>query len=129
MNQAESSGEPTVGGQRVPVNMWETGGSLVVVAPMPGVMAEDVKVSLEGGTLSLQAGERSGAQKRDYRLHEWGYGPYERTLELPDGYRGSVAATLGNGQLAVRVGKTGTGEDQQSQTVVPSTAGTTDNDL
>jgi HSP20 family molecular chaperone IbpA len=121
-----SEAKATVGGQHVPVNMWETGGSLVVVAPMPGVMAEDVEVSLEGGTLRLRAGERSQAQKRDYSLHEWGYGPYERTLELPDAYRGSVAATLGNGQLAVRVGKTGTGEDQQSQTVVPSTAGTSD---
>lgn len=127
MSQLEPSGEGTVGDRHVPVNMWETGGSLVVVAPMPGVMAEDVLVALEGGTLTLRAGERSRAQKRDYHLHEWGYGPYERTLELPDAFRGSVAATLGNGQLAVRVGKTGTGEDQQSQTVVPSTAGTTDN--
>jgi HSP20 family molecular chaperone IbpA len=72
MDQVESSGEPTVGGQHVPVNMWETGGSLVVVAPMPGVMAGDVEVALEGGTLTLRAGERSRAQKRDYHLHEWG---------------------------------------------------------
>jgi HSP20 family molecular chaperone IbpA len=119
--------ERSIGEQHVPVNVWLTDRSVVVVAPMPGVMAEDVEVELDQTHLTLRAACRTPAD-RDYVLHEWHYGPYERRLELPDGYQGSVVASLGNGQLAVRVAKTGTGEDQQHQSVRPTTAGHDDLD-
>ena len=116
-----------VGVQQAPVNAWVTDRAVVVVAAMPGVVADDVEITLDQTTLTLRAECRTPAAKRDYVLHEWHYGPYERTLDLPDGYQGSVVATFGNGQLAVRVAKTGTGEDQQHQTIRPSTAGHDDN--
>jgi HSP20 family molecular chaperone IbpA len=90
--------------QHLPVNMYEATDAVVVVAPMPAVMAGDVHVSVEGRTLRIQADQRSEAEK-DYLLHEWTYGPYERDVELPQGFAGGGEATLGNGQLAVRVTK------------------------
>ena len=43
------------------------------------------------------------AGPREYLLHEWEYGGYERQLDLPAGYGGGVEASLHNGQLVVRV--------------------------
>jgi HSP20 family molecular chaperone IbpA len=88
--------------QAVPVNMYETPAAMVVVAPLPAVTPSDVTVELRPGTLRFYAHLRSAAP-RDYVLHEWEYGGYERELELPAGFGGGVEATLTNGQLAVRV--------------------------
>lgn len=89
--------------QRVPVNVYETEGAVVIVAPFPGVMADDIEVNVDGRNVSMRAGMRSEAQKRDYIAHEWDYGPYERTVEIPTGFGGQASASFGNGQLAVRV--------------------------
>ena len=88
--------------QTVPVNVFEASEALVVVAPLPAVTADDVSVELRGSTLRFWAHVRSAAP-RDYLLHEWDYGGYERELRLPEGYGGTVEASLGNGQLAIRV--------------------------
>jgi HSP20 family protein len=90
--------------QRVPVNVYETNGALVVVAALPGVMADDIELTLERGRLTIQAAMRTAAPK-DYLMHEWTYGPYERTLEIPADVGREVNATHGNGQLAVSLAK------------------------
>ena len=89
-------------GPQVPGNMYEAEGAMVVVAPLAGVMPDDVNVSLDGNTLTIRAAMRTAAPK-DYVLHEWHYGPYERSLDLPDGFGPQVETSFGNGQLAVRV--------------------------
>jgi HSP20 family molecular chaperone IbpA len=88
--------------QAVPVNVYETTGALVVVAPLPAVTSDDVTIELRGNCLRFWAHLRSAAP-RDYLIHEWEYGGYEREVELPDGYGSSVEASLANGQLAIRV--------------------------
>ncbi|MEY2422715.1 MAG: hypothetical protein QOI95_2782 [Acidimicrobiaceae bacterium] len=88
--------------QRVPVNVYETTGALVVIAPLPAVQANDVTIELRPGTLRFWAHLRS-AGPRDYLVREWDYGGYEREVDLPDGYGSSVEASLTNGQLAIRV--------------------------
>ena len=91
--------------QPVPVNMYEATGALVVVAPLPAVTADDVRVEIRPGapaTLRFWARVRS-AGPREFLLHEWEYGGYERQLDVPDGFGGGVEATLNNGQLAIRV--------------------------
>jgi len=91
--------------QGVPVNVYEATGALVLVAPMPAVTNTDVGVELRPGppsTLRIWAHVRS-ASPRQYLLHEWEYGGYERQLELPAGFGSDVEATLKNGQLVVRV--------------------------
>ncbi|MBW3645568.1 MAG: Hsp20/alpha crystallin family protein, partial [Actinobacteria bacterium] len=65
--------------QQVPVNMYEAEQAVVVVAPLPGVMADDITVTVDGRVLTIAADLRTRAPK-DYLLHEWHYGPYERTV-------------------------------------------------
>jgi HSP20 family molecular chaperone IbpA len=94
--------EATMSPQRVPVNVYEATGALVIVAPLPAVTAKDVTVELRPGAVRFWAQLRS-AGPRDYLIHEWHYGGYEREVELPGGFGGGVEATLSNGQLAIRV--------------------------
>lgn len=96
--------ERTMAPQTVAVNAYETSTTLVVLAPMPAVSPEDVTVELRTGSLRFWSHVRS-AGPREFLIHEWEYGGYEREIDLPDGYGGEVEATLANGQLAVRVHK------------------------
>ena len=103
--EATATTEAEMRPQSVPVNLYEAREALVLVAPMPAVMNGDVCVELCPGspaTLRVWAHVRSAAP-REYLVHEWEYGGYERQLDLPAGYGGGVEATLRNGQLVVRV--------------------------
>jgi len=88
--------------QSVPVNVYETTAALVIVAPLPAVTASDVSIELKPGALRFWASLRSAAP-REYLVHEWDYGGYEREVDLPDGFGGGVEASLANGQIAIRV--------------------------
>ena len=88
--------------QAVPVNVYETTSALVIVAPLPAVTAADVTIELRPGTLRFFAHLRSAAP-REYLVHEWDYGGYEREIDVPDKYGGAVEASLANGQIAIRV--------------------------
>jgi HSP20 family molecular chaperone IbpA len=99
---ATAEAEATMRAQRVPVNMYEASNALVVVAPLPAVTADDVRIELQPGSLRFWAHLRSAAP-REYLLNEWDYGGYEREIELPSGYGSGVEASLANGQLAIRV--------------------------
>ena len=88
--------------QRVPINVYETSGALVIVAPFPAVQPGDVTIELRPGVVRIVGRLRSSGP-REYLVQEWEYGGYEREVELPEGYGGGVEASLANGQLAVRV--------------------------
>jgi len=109
---AAAAGQP----QSVPVNMYEAERALVLVAPLPGVMADDIEVVIDGRRATIAAAMRSSAPK-DYLLHEWHYGPYERVVDLPEGFGGPAEATFANGQLALRIER-GPATDGQTVAVV-----------
>ena len=88
--------------QNVPVNAYETPGAFVILAPLPAVTAADVSVELTDGSVRFWA-ELRAAGTRTYVIHEWEYGGYERTVDVPRGYGAGVEASLANGQLAIRV--------------------------
>lgn len=94
--------EATMRPQNVPVNVYEASGALVVVGPLPAVTADDVTIELRDRRLRFWASLRS-AGPREYLVHEWEYGGYEREIELPEDYGAGVEASLANGQLAIRV--------------------------
>lgn len=102
VTRATAETEAEMRPQPVPVNVYETPGALVIVAPVPAVSAEDVTIELRPGQLRFWAHLRSAAP-REYLVHEWDYGGYEREVDLPDGYGGGVEASLANGQIAIRV--------------------------
>ena len=99
---ATAATEATMRPQAVPVNMYEASEALVIVAPLPAVQPTDVTVELREGSLRFWSHLRSSGP-REYLLHEWEYGGYEREIELPAGYGSAVEATMANGQLAIRV--------------------------
>ncbi len=88
--------------QRVPINVYETSAAMVIVAPLPAVTADDVTVEVRPGRLRFYAELRS-AGPREYLVHEWEYGGFEREVDLPPEYGAGVECTLSNGQLAIRV--------------------------
>jgi len=88
--------------QPVPVNVYEAGEALVVVAPLPAVTPADVQIELEPGHLRFWAHLRSSGP-REFLVNEWEYGGYERVLDIPAGYGSGVEASLANGQLVIRV--------------------------
>ena len=102
--------------QRVPVNVYESSGALVIVAPMPAVVHDDVTIELRPGAVRFWARLRS-AGPRTYLVNEWDYGGYEREVEVPDGFGAGIEATLANGQLAVRVLR---GEPADTVTIKPT---------
>src|SRR5688500_5295624 len=83
--EATETAEATIARQEVPVNMYETTGALVIVAAMPAVQPDDVTIELHGNLLSIRAQVRS-AGPREYLVHEWDYGGYERELSIPEGF-------------------------------------------
>jgi HSP20 family molecular chaperone IbpA len=88
--------------QNVPVNAYETSSAFVILAPFPAVTEDDVSVELTEGSVRIWAELRS-AGPREYAIHEWEFGGYERSVELPPGFGSGVEAVLTNGQLVVRV--------------------------
>jgi HSP20 family molecular chaperone IbpA len=100
--EATAKAEATMRTQTVPINVFETASAVVIVAPLPAVHPSDVTIELRDRTLRFWAHLRSAAP-RDYLVHEWDYGCYEREVDLPEGYGGGLDASLGNGQLAIRV--------------------------
>ena len=68
-----------------PVDVFEQKDALRIVAELPGVKADDVRISLENNVLTLQGEKRrEGVQEDDkaYRF-ERAYGMFERSFTLP----------------------------------------------
>jgi HSP20 family molecular chaperone IbpA len=94
------AGQPGGEMQHVPVNVYESEGALVLVAPLPGVMPDNVEVTVRRGQVGIRAAMRAPAPK-DYLIHEWHYGPFERAVDVPEDFGAEVRVSFGNGQLAV----------------------------
>lgn len=116
--EATAATEATMRTQSVPVNVYEAPEALVIVAPLPAVSPNDVTIELRDGAVRFWARLRSAAP-REYLVHEWEYGGYEREVELPPGFGEGMAASLANGQLAIRVLR---GDFVDAVTIHPSPA-------
>lgn len=68
----------------LPVNIYQTGHDLVVLAPVPGLAPEDISLELRPNTLTIRGRLRGpGQEDRNYLFREWSYGPCTRIVELP----------------------------------------------
>lgn len=91
-----------------PLNIYEETDRMVVTAEIPGVKPEDLDISLEGDTLSIQ-GKRDSRQDDftiSYHRREIESGSFSRALALPvkvDVER--ISAKLTNGILTVTLMK------------------------
>lgn len=68
-----------------PVDVLEETGAIRIMAELPGVRPEDVKISVEGNVLTVHGTKQQMAEERTERVHRYErtYGAFERTFTLP----------------------------------------------
>jgi len=90
-----------------PMDVFEDEREVAVVVALPGVTAEDVEVSAEGGALVVRAERRPhfADSRHAVRQLEIPYGYFERRVPLPAGRFDALAHELNDGCLVVRLRK------------------------
>jgi HSP20 family protein len=68
-----------------PVDVLEAKDNLRIIAELPGVKGEDVKISLENNVLTIRGEKQQAAQESTERVHRYErcYGVFERSFQLP----------------------------------------------
>jgi HSP20 family protein len=75
------------------LDMYETEDKVVVKTAIPGVKVEDIKVSVSGETLTINAEtkEEEEVKRENYLRKERRFGSYCRTVTLPGGLKADSA--------------------------------------
>jgi HSP20 family protein len=90
------------------VDVFEDKESLKLVAELPGLKPEDVKITLENSTLTLRGEKKQVAEEKTERVHRYerSYGSFERSFSLPNTVDADkVAASFENGVLTITLPK------------------------
>ena len=87
----------------------ETDAAYLIKAEIPGVNKEDVKVTVQDGTLTLQGERKMEKEEKGKKFHriERSYGSFLRSFRIPeDADENSVKAEFKDGILNVTIAKT-----------------------
>jgi HSP20 family protein len=93
---------------RLPLDVRTTADALVVEASLPGFKPEDVEITVENGTLTIRAEDRSEDSREEggWVVREIARGSVMRTVTLPTGLEADKAeATFEHGVLRLRFPK------------------------
>jgi HSP20 family protein len=88
--------------------VFEDKDAVKIVAEVPGVNPEDVKISLENNILTLRGEKKQQAEEKSERVHRYErtYGTFERSFSLPSSVDPDrIAANYANGILTVSIPK------------------------
>ena len=91
-----------------PVDIEESDKEYLIKAELPGMKKEDVKLKVEGGTLSISGERKSEREEKDKKYHrvERSYGAFSRSFTLPDGTLAeNISAEFKDGVLMVHLPK------------------------
>jgi HSP20 family protein len=91
-----------------PVDVLEQDDAIRIMAELPGVKPEDVKISLEGNVLTIHGTKQQIAEEKTERVHRYerSYGAFERTFTLPATVdSATIKAGYDNGVLTVTLPK------------------------
>ena len=78
--------------QEVPIKLYRAPDRLIVAAPMPGLLPEDIR----------RKRPKVVEEQREMLVDEWTVGSYQRDIQLPMAVDGALAtASYGNGVLVV----------------------------
>ncbi|OQW56742.1 MAG: heat-shock protein Hsp20 [Proteobacteria bacterium HN_bin10] len=91
-----------------PVDISETDQEFQIKAELPGIKKQDIKVTLEGGILTLQGERPEEQEEKGRRIHrvERSYGRFVRSFTLPDVVDATkVNAEFKDGILTLRLHK------------------------
>ena len=89
-------------------DVFEDQDAVKIVAEVPGVRPEDVKISLENNLLTIRGEKRQQAEEKTERVHRYerSYGSFERTFSLPTTVDPEkIDASYANGLLTVTIPK------------------------
>ena len=89
-------------------DVFEDKDAVKIVAEIPGVRPEDVKISLENNLLTIRGEKRQEAEEKSERVHRYerSYGTFERSFSLPSTVEPDrIAARYENGILTVNIPK------------------------
>jgi HSP20 family protein len=90
------------------VDVFEDKDAVKIMAEVPGVKPEDVKLSLENNLLTIRGEKKQEAEERGERVHRYerSYGSFERAFVLPSTLDGEkISAEYRDGVLTVTVPK------------------------
>lgn len=105
------------------VDIFEEADRIRIMAEVPGVRPEDVKISLEGNVLTIHGTKQEVAEKRTERVHRYERtsGAFERTFTLPATVDADkISARYESGVLAVTLPKVEKAKPKQIQVEVTS---------
>jgi HSP20 family protein len=91
------------------VDISETGEEYLIRAALPAVRKEEVKVTVDGGMLTLSGERRQKEEQKDEKFHkvETYYGSFSRSFALPDAVdEAAIRAESKDGVLTIHVPKT-----------------------
>ena len=95
-----------------PVDIYETDDAYFLIAELPGIRREDIKIAVAGSELSIRGERRfeSPCSKENYQRMEAPRGRFHRTFSLPNRLIGDeISANLKDGVLEVRLPKADAG--------------------
>lgn len=80
-----STSRPTIAASYPAINVWGNEDGVVVTAELPGVLPEDIDISVVGDTLTLSGTRQPDELKEGEQYHrqERRYGSFTRTFQLP----------------------------------------------
>jgi len=90
------------------VDIFEDKESLKIVAELPGLKPEDVKITLENSMLTIRGEKKQVAEEKSERVHRYerSYGSFERSFSLPNTVDAErVQAQFENGVLTITLPK------------------------
>ena len=96
-------------GWNPPVDLFETPGSFVLMAEVPGLTRQDIDIHAEESRIVLR-GERTHGPVPCEQFHrvERGHGRFQRTFVLPEAIEiDAVSADLKDGLLTITIPKAG----------------------
>ena len=91
-----------------PVDIFEEKDAIRIMAEVPGVRPQDVKISLEGNVLTVHGQKQQLAEERTERVHRYErtYGEFERTFSLPASVDANkISASYEHGVLTITLPK------------------------
>ena len=104
-----------------PVDIFEEADAIRIMAEVPGVKREDVKISLEGNVLTIHGQKQQAAEERTERVHRYErtYGVFERTFTLPASVDANkIKASYDQGVLTITLPKMAEARPRQIQVEV-----------
>ncbi|HEU5261549.1 MAG TPA: Hsp20/alpha crystallin family protein [Gemmatimonadales bacterium] len=100
--------EAATAGWVPPVDIFEEADFIRLVAELPGVKPEEVKISVEGNLLTIKGTKEQVAEEKaeKVRRYERTYGAFERTFTLPATVTAEkIKAAYDNGVLTITLPK------------------------